>query len=726
MPSMTSSTTGVELNAGVETLNRRLMRNLALLVLLFVGLVIGVVLYFDKRLVDTLSVDLIDQNLAAAEQELANFFEPLGGSLRVAIGQLGLLDLSEDQVLDKLFMGMSPFVLEYDRVAGLLVADMKGYEYFLMESGEEGSGELSERFISGEPGKDGLAQWRRWSGDEVAEQWQRQTDYRSKERPWFKGAVNSELNQVHWTKPYIFFTSKQPGITASSRWTKPDTGEEFVAALDVTLTDISRFTKGLRPTPNGQVVVFTDDERVVGLPAEERFEDERVFQGALLSVLRDLGLPVLDDAVAIWKERGRPDNVFSFSHGGETWWAGFGSHEYTQGDQNRLWAAVLIPESDYLEGIAKQRNLVLSIILGVGVIAAVAIVLTSLRRIRQRLRQAVSQIESKLGQYRLQQKIGDGGNGAVYRARHALLRRPTAIKIMRPEFARSESAKARFEHEVQITAGLTHPNTVAIYDYGQTPEGTLYYAMEYLTGFTLDDLVGIKGPLAPARVLHILDQVCGSLAEAHGKGLIHRDVKPANIMLCERGGLHDVVKVLDFGLVKESGEDDPHVTQTNVLVGTPQYMAPEVISAPGQASPKSDLYAIGAVAYYLLTGHNVFGGASTVEICAMHLHDAPVPPSERTAEPLPADLEAIVLQCLEKDPDKRPGSAAALGSALHACALFGRWSARDAGDWWIANQYALPLDVDHRTHAPLSNTQLIVDMEDRLEQLRRTTGSVRS
>jgi serine/threonine-protein kinase len=155
-------------------------------------------------------------------------------------------------------------------------------------------------------------------------------------------------------------------------------------------------------------------------------------------------------------------------------------------------------------------------------------------------------------------------------------------------------------------------------------------------------------------------------------------------------------------------------------------MAPEVISAPGQASPKSDIYAIGAVAYYLLTGQNVFDGASTVEICAMHLHDVPVPPSQRTSEPLPEDLEAMVLQCLEKDPGMRPESAAALGSALHACELFGRWSARDAGDWWIANQYALPLGADDRTRTPLSNTQLIVDMEDRLEQLRRTTGAVRS
>jgi serine/threonine-protein kinase len=157
-------------------------------------------------------------------------------------------------------------------------------------------------------------------------------------------------------------------------------------------------------------------------------------------------------------------------------------------------------------------------------------------------------------------------------------------------------------------------------------------------------------------------------------------------------------------------------------MGTPQYMAPEIISAPGQASPKSDLYAIGAVAYYLLTGRNVFEGATTVEICAMHLHDTPVSPSRRATEPVPSDLEAIVLQCLEKDPARRPADAVALGAALHQCALFGRWSVQDAGDWWAANQYSLPVDLGEQAHAPLSNTQIMVDMDERLEQLRRTAG----
>lgn len=719
---MKSLTAGYALNADVDALNRRLMRNLGLLALLLTACATAAMFYFDKRLVDKLSVNLIQQNLAATQQELVHFFEPLDRSLRVAIRQLGLLDFQGEGVLDRLFTGMSPFVLEYDSVAGLLVADTKGHEYFLMESGENGPGALRERFLGADPVNEGVARWRHWRNGKLVEQWQRRTDYRSEDRPWFKGAREVDPNEVHWTSPYIFYTSKQPGITASSRWVNSDTGEELIAALDVTLTDISRFTKALRPTPNGQVVVFTEDKRVLGLPASGRFEDERAFQGALLSRLSDLNHPVLDDAISVWEERGRTGDVFPFRSGGATWWTGFSAHAYARGDENHLLMSVLIPESDYLAEIAKARNLTLSGIFGVGLLFAVGLVLTSVRRIRRQLKQAVSRIESRLGQYRLQYKIGDGGNGAVYRARHALLRRPTAIKIMRPEFARSESAKTRFEHEVQITADLAHPNTVAIYDFGQTPEGTLYYAMEYLTGFTLDDLVRITGPLAPERVIQVLEQVCGSLAEAHGKGLIHRDLKPANIMLCERGGLYDVVKVLDFGLVKEVGEDHPEITQVNVLVGTPQYMAPEIISAPGQASPRSDLYALGAVAYFLLTGHNVFDGAGTVEICAMHLHDTPVPPSQRAAVPVPMDLEEIVLQCLEKKPDKRPNSAEALSARLRECSGYGRWSAHRAREWWLTNEYSLPLEGGRQGSAPLSNTQLMVDMDDRLEQLRRPGG----
>ena len=340
---------------------------------------------------------------------------------------------------------------------------------------------------------------------------------------------------------------------------------------------------------------------------------------------------------------------------------------------------------------------------------------SAVRAMRRDLSDEVSRVERKLGQYRLVHKIGEGGNGAVYRASHAFLRRPTAVKLMNVEFARSDSARQRFEQEVQAMSSLTHPNTVAVYDYGQTPDGTLFYAMEYLTGLALDSLVQSRGPLPAARAIHILRQACGSLAEAHHKGLVHRDIKSANILLCERGGVYDVVKVLDFGLVKELDEMDSNLTQPGVLLGTPLFMAPELIRAPDQASPQSDLYALGAVGYYLVTGHHVFEGGSAVEICAAHLQETPVPPSQRAGQGVPADLEAVLLACLAKRPEDRPRDALDLEARLASCADANGWGAQDARRWWEQHGDQLPIDDRRQIHTPISNTALLVDVSERLK-----------
>jgi len=285
---------------------------------------------------------------------------------------------------------------------------------------------------------------------------------------------------------------------------------------------------------------------------------------------------------------------------------------------------------------------------------------------------------------------------------------------MNPEFARSDSARKRFEHEVQITSNLNHPNTIAIYDYGRTPDGTLYYAMEFLNGGTLERLVQFAGALPPARVIHILEQIAGSLAEAHAKRLIHRDIKPSNAILCERGGLFDVVKVLDFGLVKEIAETDGNLTQSNLLIGTPLYMAPEIISSPGQASPQGDLYALGAVGYMLLTGSNVFDGESAVEICAKHLHDAPVPPSQRApGAGIPADLEALILTCLSKEPADRPAGASEFRAGLMNCMAWGEWDQGQASAWWHMHSAAFTGTESSTNATPLSNTEVLVDLDRR-------------
>ena len=236
----------------------------------------------------------------------------------------------------------------------------------------------------------------------------------------------------------------------------------------------------------------------------------------------------------------------------------------------------------------------------------------------------------RLGQYTLEEKIGAGGMGVVYRASHAMLRRPTAIKLLPPDRA-GEANLVRFEREVQMTAQLSHPNTVAIYDYGRTPDGVFYYAMEYLDGINLEELVRDHGRQPPGRVVAILDQVCGALSEAHARGLVHRDIKPANIILTERGGEPDVAKVVDFGLVKPLASENATAAMSmpGVLTGTPHYMSPESMTMPEEADPRSDLYALGAVGYFLLTGQPVFEGGTVVDVLSHHLHTEPVPPSQR-------------------------------------------------------------------------------------------------
>jgi hypothetical protein len=294
----------------------------------------------------------------------------------------------------------------------------------------------------------------------------------------------------------------------------------------------------------------------------------------------------------------------------------------------------------------------------------------------------------RLGQYVLERKIGEGGMGQVYRARHGMMRRPTAIKLLRPDRA-AEVDLSRFEREVQLTARLTHPNTITIFDYGRTHDGVFYYAMELLDGATLQRIVAVAGAQPAGRVVRILTMVCGALGEAHAIGLIHRDIKPANIMLCTQGGERDVVKLLDFGLVKgfEVGRDVT-LTGASVIVGTPQYMAPESILAPGTVDARADIYAVGAVAYYLLAGVDVFDGKSIMEVCGQHLHEEPTPLSARGLA-IPAELEAVVLACLNKDPGRRPQNALELRRRVEACPVE-PWDDDKALAWW--REYKPDLD----------------------------------
>jgi serine/threonine-protein kinase len=291
----------------------------------------------------------------------------------------------------------------------------------------------------------------------------------------------------------------------------------------------------------------------------------------------------------------------------------------------------------------------------------------------------------KLGQYQLQRRLGAGGMGEVYLAEHVLLRRPCAIKLIRPERAGDPRNLARFEREVQATATLTHPNTVEVFDYGHAADGTFYYVMEYLPGLNLEELVKQHGPLPPARVIHLLRQICRALQEAHAVGLIHRDIKPGNIIVGQRGGQYDVAKLLDFGLVRAPGlaGDGQPLTQEGAIAGTPAYMSPEQAAGRADLDGRSDLYNLGAVAYFLLTGQPPFVRQTAVQTLAAHLGEPVVAPDRLRAD-LPADVQAVLLRCLEKEPARRFPDAESLEPALGHCDCAGQWTREQAAAWWRA------------------------------------------
>jgi serine/threonine-protein kinase len=314
----------------------------------------------------------------------------------------------------------------------------------------------------------------------------------------------------------------------------------------------------------------------------------------------------------------------------------------------------------------------------------------------------------QLGQYTLERKIGQGGMGEVYQARHALLRRPTAIKLL-PGDTSPEQIR-RFEQEVQLTASLTHPNTISIYDFGRTPDGVFYYVMELLDGLTLQEVVERDGAQPPSRVIQILLQASSSLREAHDAGLIHRDIKPANIFLCRIGGVADTVKVLDFGLVKRMDPGgDPGQSNLNAIIGTPLYLSPEAIIAPEKLDARSDLYALGAVGYFLLTGAPVFPASTVVEACSRQLHEQPEPVARRAKQPVPDELARIIHDCLAKDPAARPLNAAELGRRLRAVTGIAPWTERDADAWW---QRALEPRASEQAVEPDAGT-VQIDLEGR-------------
>ncbi|MBL8219434.1 MAG: serine/threonine protein kinase [Bryobacterales bacterium] len=290
------------------------------------------------------------------------------------------------------------------------------------------------------------------------------------------------------------------------------------------------------------------------------------------------------------------------------------------------------------------------------------------------------------GKYRLEEKLGQGGMGEVWRASHRMLARDAAIKLIHPymlqrDAARAEAMRLRFEQEAKATASLRSPHTIELYDFGVTADGVFYYAMEFLDGIDLQTLVRRFGPQPPARVIVILRQVCRSLAEAHRRGMIHRDIKPTNIFLCRMGDELDFVKVLDFGLVKLL-DHDIQLTRDDSTLGTPAYMAPELALGSESIDGRADLYSLGCVAYWLLTGNLVFEEKGPTATMMAHLNKPPLPPSQRIELPIPPQFENVILTCLSKQPEERPASAEALHQALEECDVRPSWSRQAASAWW--------------------------------------------
>jgi serine/threonine-protein kinase len=296
----------------------------------------------------------------------------------------------------------------------------------------------------------------------------------------------------------------------------------------------------------------------------------------------------------------------------------------------------------------------------------------------------------QLGQYRLRQLIGSGGMGEVYLAEHVLMKRPCAIKLIRPEKAGDPRVLARFEREVRSTAKLSHWNNIDVFDYGRTEDGTFYYVMEFLPGMNLADLVARYGAMSPGRVIYLLRQTCEALQEAHAIGLIHRDIKPANIFAAKRGGKYDIAKLLDFGLAKPVADSDaPELTQDGTITGSPLFMSPEQATGDGEPDARSDIYSLGTVAYFMLAGQPPFTGSKPIQVLIALAHEEASPLAEVQPD-VPDDLADVIMRCLAKDPADRFQDVVSLLEALEACQAAHDWNSFAAAKWWETHESLQP------------------------------------
>ncbi len=499
---------------------------------------------------------------------------------------------------------------------------------------------------------------------------------------------------------------------------------EVVAALGLIIQPEREFTRILsvaQPGESGETFAF--DENGIML-SQSRFEESLLELGlleegngsALNLELRDPGVNLVAGGDPDEDEEDWPLNEFveeAIEDGSGSNVEGF--RDYRGVPVVGAWRWLpdhqfgVVTKLDASEAFQPLRvlRLVFLILLLLSVLFGLGLFLYSYTNVMLRRRIEDAALEAKeLGQYTLEKKIGEGGMGSVYRAHHALLRRDTAVKLLLPDRADETSIK-RFEREVQMTCRLAHPNTIQIFDYGHTPEGIFYYAMEYLDGINLRDLVQLEGALPEGRVVYLIEQICASLSEAHEAGLVHRDIKPANVIVSHRGGVSDLVKVLDFGLVKSSGSGmaaSVEASNSLTITGTPQFISPEAVSNPEKVDQRSDLYAVGALGYYLAAGCHVFEGDSAFTIMQQHVSEELIPLSERLGRSVDPVLESVIHACLAKRMEDRPQSAREVLRRLSEAPCRAQWTEADREAWW--QEYQSRANRPDGAQAPKSSTIL--------------------
>ena len=520
--------------------------------------------------------------------------------------------------------------------------------------------------------------------------------YDARSRPFYRQAVRA--GGMTWTEPYVFYDSGIPGVTCSAPYHDADGNFRGVMAVDFNLNDLSDYIAELDTMPEGRIFAFTGDRILIAMQgSREGFARDRRGEGELLTPesLADAGLTAYFASLPSLDGVGPEPALFAYELDGTvmasvtacplagdlTWYVG-----------------ALAPRSAFMAPAVAHRQTAVRV---AAVALAVALALAGLfavHLVRSRRAAALARAAARaarrevkeLGSYRLVRKLGEGGMGEVWLAEHQLLARPAAVKLLHGNQLGDLPRKdlrdrlADFEREAQATATLSSASTVRLFDFGVSRDGLLFYVMELLEGIDLDQIVRQFGPLNPARVIHLLSQVCSSLAEAHDKGMVHRDIKPSNVFCCILGDEFDMAKVTDFGLVHVREARTSEGERSDTVAGTPAYMSPEHCMGQVDLDGRSDLYALGCVGYWLLTGRNVFDRTEPKDMMRQHVTARPIPPSEAAPLPVPPELDRVILRCLNKKPDRRFADARELRDALDAVPIpeNQRWDRGRRRAWW--------------------------------------------